>query len=120
RNTEPGSRLAAKRKRGPGNQEQKSQCPNAADALELKQTVDWQPVIRHSCLAGCETTSKINAKVWKSRVFLECFSSVSRANLERYSSDTRAIFERYSSDTRDLSDTSPVHLRSGLEGDSCL
>ncbi len=53
-------------------------------------------------------------------MFLESFSRVSRANLERYSSDTRAIFERYSSDTRDISDTSPVHLRSALEWDSCL
>src|SRR5690606_22089954 len=51
---------------------------------------------------------------------LECFSSVSRVFLECFSSESRAIFERYSSDTRDLSDTSPVHLRAGLEGDSCL
>src|SRR5690606_4303915 len=34
---------------------------------------------------------------------------------EGYSSDTRAILERISGDTRDLSDTSPVYLRSGLE-----
>src|SRR5690606_10366955 len=98
-----------------------------AEAFELKQTVDCQPVIRHSCLAGCETTSKSAPKYGSlecfssvSREFLESFSSESRAILERYSSDTRAILERYSSDTRDLSDTSPVHLRSGLEGDSCL
>src|SRR5690606_9346058 len=62
---------------------------------------DCQPVIRHSCPAGCETTPKISAKVCMSRAFLELFSRVSRANLERYSSDIRAILETY-----------PTHLRS--------
>src|SRR5690606_35321539 len=72
-------------------------------AVEPWDLGNFHSVIRHSRLAGSETTPKISAKVWKPRVFLESFSRVSRVNLERYSSDTRAILETYPTRLRSIS-----------------